>query len=159
MPETSPSSETQQQRNVAVVQAFIDGAVNGGDPHVIDQTWSHDMTWHGGSLGTFDNRDAFKAFTAANATAAFADMHLEIHEIIAHGDRVIARFTNSGRQVGPFLNNPPTGKHAEWLGIGIYTIRDGRITEGWFAEDILGMLLQLGVSALPGSLEVPTTTE
>jgi predicted ester cyclase len=154
MPEISARSETQQQRNVAVVRAFIDGAVNGGDPDVIDQTWSHDMTWHGGSLGSFDNRGAFKTFTAANATAAFAGMHLEIHELIAHDDKVIARFTNSGTQVGPFLNNPPTGKHAEWLGIGIYTIREGRITEGWFAEDILGMLLQLGVTALPGPSSV-----
>jgi predicted ester cyclase len=62
---------------------------------------------------------------------------------------VDARFTNSGTNVGPFLNHRPTGKHAEWLGIGIYTLRDGRITEGWFAEDILGMLLQLGVVAAP----------
>ena len=76
-------------------------------------------------------------------------MHLEIHELIAHNDRVIARFTNSGTNVGPFLGNPPTGKHAEWLGIGIYTVRDGRITEGWFAEDILGMLLQLDAITLP----------
>jgi predicted ester cyclase len=61
------------------------------------------------------------------------------------------RFTNSGTNVGTFLDNPPTGKHAEWLGIGIYTLRDGRITEGWFAEDILGMLIQLEAIALPPS--------
>jgi hypothetical protein len=41
------------------------------------------------------------------------------------------------------------GKHAEWLGIGIYTVRDGRITDAWFAEDILGLLLQLDAVALP----------
>jgi predicted ester cyclase len=135
--------------NIGVVRRFIDGAVNGGDLDVIDQTWSHDMTWHGGSLGSFEDRNAFKAFTAANATTAFAGMHLEIHELIAQGDKVVARFTNSGTNVGPFLGNPPTGRHAEWLGIGIYTVRDGRITEGWFAEDVLGVLLQLGVTALP----------
>jgi hypothetical protein len=38
---------------------------------------------------------------------------------------------------------------AEWLGIGIYPVRDGRITEAWFAEDILGMLTQLHAIALP----------
>jgi predicted ester cyclase len=76
-------------------------------------------------------------------------MHLEIHELIADGDKVVVRFTNSGTNIGAFLNNPPTGRHAEWLSIGIYTLRDGRITEGWFAEDILGILLQLEGSPTP----------
>jgi predicted ester cyclase len=66
-----------------------------------------------------------------------------------HGDKVVTPFTDSGTNIGPFLDNPPTGKHAEWLGIGIYTIHDGRITEGWFAEDTLGMLIPLKAIALP----------
>jgi len=36
----------------------------------------------------------------------------------------------------------------EWLGIGIYTVHDGKITEAWFAEDIVGMMLQLGTIKL-----------
>jgi predicted ester cyclase len=74
-------------------------------------------------------------------------MHLEIHELIAPGDKVVARFTNSATNIGPFLDNPPTGKHAKWLGIS--TIHDGPITEGWFAEDTLGILIQLKAIALP----------
>jgi predicted ester cyclase len=62
---------------------------------------------------------------------------------------VVARFTNSGTNLGPILNNPPTGKHAEWP--GIYTVRDGRITEGWFAGDILGVLFRLDAIAPPTS--------
>jgi acetyl esterase len=135
-----PSAE---DRNAAVVCRFIDGAVNGGDLAVIDETWSADAVWHGGSLGTYEGRDAFREFAAANTAGAWADMHLEIHEVVASGDKVIVRFTNSGTNVGPFMNRPATGKHAEWLGIGIYTVREGRITEGWFAEDTLAMLTQL----------------
>ena len=142
-----PSNE---EHNIAVVQRFIDQAVNSRDPAAIDETWSDDLIWHGGSLGTFKGKAAFKKAFAANATSAWNDMHLEIHEIIATADKVVLRFTNSGTNVGPFMGNPPTGKHAEWLGIGIYTIRDGRITQGWFAEDILGLLLQLGALPIPG---------
>jgi predicted ester cyclase len=76
-------------------------------------------------------------------------MHVAIHEVIATADKVVLRFTNSGTNFGPFMGNPPTGKHAEWLGIGIYTIRDGRITQGWFAEDILSTLTQLDVFPPP----------
>jgi predicted ester cyclase len=134
-----------EEQNIAVVRRFIAGAVNGHDPSIIDDTWSDDLVWHGGSLGTFDEKAAFKDAFTANATSAWNDMHLEIHEIIATGDKVVLRFTNSGTNVGQFMGHPPTDKHAEWLGIGIYTVRDGQITEGWFAEDIVGMLMQLGV--------------
>jgi hypothetical protein len=34
--------------------------------------------------------------------------------------------------------------------IGIYTLRDGHITEGWFAEDILTVLTQLNLLPAPG---------
>jgi predicted ester cyclase len=138
-----------EEHNIAVVQRFIDQAVNGHDPSVIDETWSDDLIWHGGSLGTFEGKAAFKKAFSANATSAWSDMHLEIHEIIATADKVVLRFTNSGTNIGPFMGNPPTGKHAEWLGIGIYTIRDGRITQGWCAEDIVSTLTQLDVFPPP----------
>ncbi len=62
---------------------------------------------------------------------------------------MVVRFTNSGSQTGPFLSTPATGRYAEWLGIGIYTVTDGRITEAWLGEDILGMLRQLDAITLP----------
>jgi steroid delta-isomerase-like uncharacterized protein len=139
----------EEERNVAVVRRFIDGAINGRDLDVIDETWADDLLWSGGSLGTYSGREAFKAFAGANASGAWEDMRLEIYEVIADDEKVVLRFTNSGTNVGPFLNMPATGTRAEWLGIGIYTVRDGRIVEGWFAEDILGMLQQLG--AFPSS--------
>jgi len=129
--------------NVAVVRRFIDQTVNGGDLSVIAETWAEDMTWNGGSLGTFDSRDAYTAFATANISGAFQGMHLEIHEVIARDDKVVLRFTNSGTNLGPLMGRAPTGKHAKWLGIGIYTLRGGRIVEGWFAEDIHGLILQL----------------
>ena len=140
---------TREQRNIAVVRRFIDGAINGRDLAVVDETWADDMTWHGGSLGTYESKAASLEFAKASAGGAWEEMHLEIHDTIASGDHVVLRFTNSGTNVGPFMGNPATGKHAEWLGIGIYTVCHGRITEGWFAEDILGLLLQLDAIALP----------
>jgi SnoaL-like polyketide cyclase len=118
---------------------------------VIDQTWSEDMSWHGGSPGNYQGRDAFKRFTAANAAGAFADidMHREIHELIAPRRQSRRPLHRQRHQHRPLPRQPPTGKHAEWLGIGISTIHDGRITEGWFAEDTLGMLIPLKAIALP----------
>jgi hypothetical protein len=66
------------------------------------------------------------------------------------GNKVAVRFTNSGTQTGPFMGAPRTGKHAGWLGIGIYTVTCGKISEAWFGEDVLGMLVQLGIVNMPG---------
>lgn len=54
------------------------------------------------------------------------------------------RFTNSGRHSGPFLGVAATGRHATWQGIGIYAVREHKIAEARFAEDLLGLLDQLG---------------
>jgi predicted ester cyclase len=134
---------------MTVVSAFIERVVNGGDLSVIDQFWSEDLAWHGGSLGDIHGLTAFKAFMRANATGAFSGMHLNVDDIFSAGSKVVVRFTNSGTQTGAFMGSPPTGKRAEWLGIGIYTVIDGRITEGWFGEDVLGMLVQLGIFHVP----------
>ena len=135
---------------VAVVRRFLDEVVDGGNLEAIDQLWAEDLAWHGGSLGDLHGLAALKAHMAASASGAFTGMHLTVNEIVAAGNKVVVRFTNSGTQTGPFMGAPPTGKHAEWLGIGIYTVTGGKISEGWFGEDILGMLLQLGIVNLPG---------
>ncbi|MGV9366883.1 SDR family NAD(P)-dependent oxidoreductase [Amycolatopsis sp. NPDC003731] len=134
----------------SIVRRFIDEVINGGNHNVLGEIWSDDLEWHGGSLGDIHGLAAYKAFAAANGAGAFSGMHLDVKEIITAGNKVVVRFTNSGTQVGEFMGTPASGKHAEWLGIGIYTVQNGKITEGWFGEDILGMLLQLGIRTLPG---------
>jgi NAD(P)-dependent dehydrogenase (short-subunit alcohol dehydrogenase family)/predicted ester cyclase len=157
---TDRDDATPQQRDplgeaardpVTVVRRFLTEVVNGGDLDAIDELWAEDLDWHGGSMGDIHGRTAYKQLMAANAAGAFTGMHLQEQEVIAAGDKVVVRFTNSGTQTGPFMGAPATGKHAEWLGIGIYTVTGGKITEAWFGEDILGMLLQLNAINLPSA--------
>jgi predicted ester cyclase len=140
---------TQPAQPITVVTDFIDRVVNGGDLSLIDQLWTEDLAWHGGSLGDMHGREALKTFMRNNATGAFSEMHLKVEEVLAVGSKVIVRFTNSGTQTGTFMGIPPTHKRAEWLGIGIYTVINGQIAEGWFGEDVLGMLTQLDIFKVP----------
>ena len=135
---------------VTVVRRFLDEVLNGGNLDLIDELWAEDLAWHGGSLGDIFGLPAFRKFIAAGAAGAFTGMHLTVEEIVSAGQKVVVRFTNSGTQTGPFPGTPPTGRHAEWLGIGIYTVTSGKISQAWFGEDVLGMLMQLGVVTLPG---------
>lgn len=51
------------------------------------------------------------------AWAAFPEYHEELHELIAEGDRVVARFTISGTQQGQWGALPPTGRRVKFEGI------------------------------------------
>ena len=130
---------------VTVVSEFIERVVNGRDFSLIAQFWAEDLAWHGGSLGDIHGLAALENFMRHSGAGAFSGMHLKVDEILTVGSKVVVRFTNSGTQTGTFMGAPATGKRAEWLGIGIYTVNNGRIVEGWFGEDVLGMLIQLGI--------------
>ncbi len=132
-----------------VVRGFVDDVVNGGRLDLLERYWAPDMSWNGGSLGTIHGLGAFREHLVQNVSGAFTGMHLDIKETVVAGHKVVLRFTNSGTQSGEFLGSPASGKHAEWLGIGIYTVVAGKITKAWFGEDTLGMFRQLGIKTLP----------
>ncbi|GAA2267979.1 hypothetical protein GCM10010145_48080 [Streptomyces ruber] len=78
-------------------------------------------------------------------------MRLDIVQAVAEDDTVVLLFTDSGTRTGDFMGAGPTGRHAQWLGTGVYRIRNGKTAEAAFAEDILGMLFQLGITTLPSA--------
>ncbi|MEV7182086.1 ester cyclase [Kitasatospora sp. NPDC093679] len=68
-----------------------------------------------------------------------------IDELIAEGDRVVARITQSGVSSGTHPRMPvPTGRAFENEAIFVFTVVDGRITEIRGVSDRLGLFLQLG---------------
>lgn len=71
-------------------------------------------------------------------------MHLTVLDYVVHDNQVWVRFTNEGTQIDNFMGYPASHKHAKWNGFGMYTVEDGKITKGWFSEDILDMLKQFG---------------
>lgn len=72
------------------------------------------------------------------------DWHTEIEELIAEGDKVVARITMTGTHTGEFFGISPTGKRISFSGIYIARIEDGKIVEHWGEEDALGLMQQLG---------------
>ena len=118
------------------------------------EVWAQDGRWHGGSMGDRHGLAEMLAFASGGGAGAFSEMHLTIQDLVSADDKVVVRFTNRARQTGLFLGAAATDRAATWLGIGMYTVTGGKIKEAWFGEDILGMLLQLGVVALPGSEQV-----
>ncbi len=85
----------------------------------------------------------------AMVIAATPDLHVQIEDIVAEGDRVVVRWTYEGTHRGPLMGIPPTGKHFRTSGISISRLAEGKIAENWDEVDRLGWLQQLGVIPAP----------
>jgi predicted ester cyclase len=80
------------------------------------------------------------------------DGHQTLEDMIAEGDKVADRWTFRGTHRGEFFGIPPTGKQVTMTGMDISRIENGQIVDVWHQEDILGLMLQLGVVPAPGQV-------
>jgi predicted ester cyclase len=80
---------------------------------------------------------------------AFPDFTMEIVELIAEGEKVVAHFRCSGTHRGEWLGVPPTGRRFENVDeVYIFEIRAGRLVSALGVEDNLSRLSQLGIFPL-----------
>ncbi|MEU8758867.1 ester cyclase [Streptomyces sp. NPDC048659] len=79
-----------------------------------------------------------------DAYGAFA---LTVDELIAEGDRVYARWTQTGRHLGPVDGHEPTGVPVTATTSAVYRVEDGLIVEYWIQIDRQGVAAQLGSPA------------
>ena len=78
--------------------------------------------------------------------SAFPDFEMEIVDLIAEDDKVVARFKCSGTHLGEWLGVPATGRRFENVDeIYIFTVQDGKLVSALGVEDNLSRLRQLGV--------------
>ncbi len=111
-----------------------------------DQLYGPDWVGHFPGMPAID-ADGHRQYSEVMLTA-FPDLERRIEDLIADGDKVVARWTARGTQTGEFQGIPPSGKFATSSGITIFRISDGRIVEEWSESDTLGLLQQVG--AIPG---------
>ncbi|MGW0466931.1 ester cyclase [Streptomyces sp. NPDC003027] len=68
-----------------------------------------------------------------------------VEDQIAEGDRVCTRWTWNATHTGDFMGIEATGKEVSMSGTVVHRFReDGKIVEGWWQYDLLGLMGQLG---------------
>jgi predicted ester cyclase len=95
---------------------------------------------------------------AADFRRGFPDVVSTIEDLIAEGDKVVARWRSRATHRGEYMGIPPTGKEVEFTGISVYRIEGGRIAESWNSEDQFGLLRQIGAVPQPGQSEDASPT-
>lgn len=76
---------------------------------------------------------------------AFPDLHITVEDLIAEGDKVVARNTVTGTHQGEYMGRPPTGKSITYNEIFMVRFVGSRIAETWGVADVLSQMRQLGV--------------
>lgn len=78
--------------------------------------------------------------------ASFAEVEMEVKDLIAEDDRVVGRFVCSGTHAGEWRGHPATGRRFRRIDeVYIFRLKDGRIVQAWGIEDTLRRLEQLGL--------------
>jgi predicted ester cyclase len=79
----------------------------------------------------------------------FPDMHMQLDDLIADGDKVVARVTLTATHTRPVQLGPgapvfqPTGKKLTWGDIEIWRIAYGKFVEHWDQSDLIGLARQM----------------
>jgi len=73
------------------------------------------------------------------------EWRMTVDEMIAEGDRVMARWTFYGTHVGEYAGLPPTHRQVVYSGINIIRVENNKIAEVWDISDRLWLWQQLGV--------------
>ena len=137
------------EQNKAVAQRFYDQVWNRGDMAVADELFTADTVDHASPPG-FPSGIAGVKQVFGMYRGAFPDLAITIEDMIADGDKVVARWTSRGTHRGDLMGIPPTGKQVTITGIDIFRFEGGKIAEHWANFDMLGMMQQIGVAPSPG---------
>jgi steroid delta-isomerase-like uncharacterized protein len=132
------------QANKALVRRYYEELWNRWDFALADDLIAEGIAFRG-SLGmNVAGRDGFKEYMRT-VQRAFPDFHNQIEELIAEGEKVVARLTYRGTHTGELFGISATGSRVTYSGIAIFRISERCIVEGWVLGDTRGLMQQLEI--------------
>jgi steroid delta-isomerase-like uncharacterized protein len=132
----------------AVVRRFYEEMNNGRKNELAPELFTSDHVMHDPQVPAAKGPQGMVDVVSTYQEGV--DGHWEIEEIFSTGDRVVVRWTGSGKHVGEVNGVPPTGKSIRVDAITIHRMGDGKIAETWEVWDTLGFLQQIGVVPTAG---------
>lgn len=119
--------------------------INAGDIDAFAELLTADFVEHQGGPGYPPTKEGTLDFFR-DLLVAFPDWHMAVQDLIAGGDKTVARVRISGTQSGAFIGIPATGRSTEVELIDIMRFdAAGLVCEHWGVADMLSLMQQLGV--------------
>jgi predicted ester cyclase len=77
----------------------------------------------------------------------YGDFDFQVTELLADGDRVYARWKQTGCHIAPIDGQAPSGMPVIEIASAVYRVVDGKITEYWIQIDRKGIETQIEANA------------
>lgn len=138
-------SAAMSERNKRLVRRALGEIYTKGDLSVAGELVHRDFVDHEPAHTESPTGPESVKQTVRSLQSAFSELHFEVEDEIAEGDKVVQLVTMSRRQTGPLMDSEPTGKAFAVRHIYIWRIADEKIIEHWGSRDDLGLLGQLGL--------------
>ena len=129
-----------EQENKAVVRKLYESAFNTGNFEIAKDLISDEYMGANGQKGVTQLTDQIRALRTG-----FPDIKWTIEELVAEGDKVVARSSWKGTHTGPFRNYEITRKAITNTAMALYQLRDGKIIKVTLETDRLGFLQAIDV--------------
>ncbi|WP_307796056.1 ester cyclase [Amycolatopsis sp. 195334CR] len=133
--------------NKALFRQFHD-AMNTRDldmvAKTIDEVVAPDVVFHAPVPSGLSGREAIKNVWDV-LLRAFPDIHVEVEDLIAEGDKVVSRNTVTGTHLGEYRGTPATGRKVTYSEMFVVRFDGDRVAELWGVVDVFGQLRQLGL--------------
>ncbi len=130
--------------HAATMQRVYD-LLSAGDLDGFVDLLADDVVEHEELPGLEPTKDGIREFFRAYL-AAFPDLRMEAQDVLASGDKVVARVRATGTNQGDFMGMAATGKRIDVQLIDIMRFGDdGLVREHWGVMDSMTMMQQLGL--------------
>jgi predicted ester cyclase len=151
----TPEPEEGVAPNKALMHRVYEEGFSQNNLDVLDELIASDFSDHNPNPGQPPGLEGLKQFISSMHTV-LSGLQVNVEDMVAEGDKVVARLRISGTHQSEFMGNAPTGNQVRFTGIDILRIDNGKVVEHWGNVDELGMLRQLGV--IPESEEPPPSS-
>ncbi len=133
------------EENKILARRAFEEVFNAGNLDVVDEIVDPDHVHHDPAMPEDGyGLEHYKQF-ALMYRSAFPDLHIDIEDQIAEGDKVVSRWVARGTHEGDLMGIAPTGSRVTTAGMTIDRVANGKIAETWDNYDAMGMMQQLGV--------------
>ncbi len=136
--------EAQMNTNQRIIEEYFDTVWNTGDMQAQQRVIAPDYTgyWLIKGMPVREGPNSHQAWVE-NVRSGLPDARYSLNDIIADGDRVVARVTLSGTHLGPIAGRAPTGKSTVVDQIFVFHLANGQICTEWVSFDRESFMKQL----------------
>lgn len=128
----------------AVAQEMFGAIAAGGDVDAaVDKYMAEDFIEHEEIPGMGNTRDTPRQLFKM-MHAAITDFHVDVHDLLQEGDKVVARVSFVGTHTGEFMGVPASGNPVDINAIDILQFRGDQCVAHWGVMDMAGALAQMG---------------